>query len=125
MKNNNVSELNLALFRQAMNDTRPTVVKFYNPTCHLCAGLAPIYDSLSTKYKDFNFAKFNIMQDSTARSISKVFKIEGVPEIYVIMKNYVKNIPYPEEDRVSQTSGYPKDYLIEHLDSILNDINGR
>jgi len=75
MKNNNVSELNLALFRQAMNDTRPTV--------------------------------------------------EGVPEIYVIMKNYVKNIPYPEEDRVSQTSGYPKDYLIEHLDSILNDINGR
>ena len=123
MKKSNISELNLALFRQAMNDTKPTIVKFYNPTCHLCVGLTPIYEALSAKYKDFNFAKFDVTQDSTARSISKVFKIDGVPEIYVIMKNYVKNIPYPEEDRVSEISGYPKDYLIEHLDSILNEIN--
>jgi len=125
MKKSNVSELNLALFREAMSGTKPTVVKFYNPTCHLCVGLAPIYDSLSAKYKDFNFAKFDVTQDSTARSIAKVFKINGVPEIYVIMKHYVKNIPYPEDDNASDISGYTKDYLVEHLDTILNEINGR
>ena len=70
MKKSNISELNLALFRQAMNDTKPTIVKFYNPTCHLCVGLTPIYEALSAKYKDFNFAKVNFCSNLCFKFLS-------------------------------------------------------
>lgn len=120
MKNDDIKNLNLTTFREAMNANKPTVVKFYNPSCHLCKGLKPIFKNLAFKYNnDFNFG----MLDVTANSrIAKVFKIDGVPEIYVIMNGYVKNIKYPDEDIASEKSGYPKDYLIEQLDIILNEI---
>ena len=86
----------------------------------MCNGLRPIFKNLASKYKDdFNFGTLDVTANSR---IAKVFKIDGVPEIYVIMNGYVKNIKYPDEDRASEKSGYPKDYLIEQLDIILNEI---
>ena len=122
MKNHEIKSLDLIAFREAMNDSRPTVVKFYNPNCHLCVGLRPIFKNLASKYQnDFNFATLDVTNGTNSR-IAKVFKIDGVPEIYVIMNGYVKNVQYPSDEIANNVSGYPKDYLIQQLDSILSEI---
>jgi thiol-disulfide isomerase/thioredoxin len=116
MKRNEIKHLDLLSFKQMMNDERPTVVKFFNPKCHLCVGLSPIYEQLNEQYGDFyDFAKLNTTKHP---KIARVFKIEGVPELFVIMKDFVQQIPYPDDDLADPNCGYPKDYIVEHLEKI-------
>jgi thiol-disulfide isomerase/thioredoxin len=99
-----------------MGNHRPTVIKFFNPKCYLCDGLRPIYEELSQKYSDvFDFAKLNVVKNI---KIAKVFKIDGVPELFVVKKDFVQSIPYPDDDIADPISGYSKDYIIEHLEKI-------
>lgn len=121
MKNANIKHLDLSSFKQAMNDDRPTVVKFFNPSCHLCNGLSPIYNELCTLYGDhFDFAKLNVAKHPR---IAKVFKIQGVPELFVVKKDFVHQIPYPDDDHADPNSGYTKEYIVENLRKIKYLIN--
>lgn len=121
MKNANIKHLDLLSFKQAMNDEKPTVVKFFNPKCHLCVGLAPIFESLCNHYADtYNFAKLNVAKHP---KIAKVFKIEGVPELFVVKKDFVYQIPYPDEEETDPKSGYPKIYIIQYLEKMKEVLN--
>jgi thioredoxin 1 len=121
MNNNNLTSLDLASFKRIMDNETPTVVKFMNPTCHLCKGLAPIFKDISQQYADvFDFALLNVKQYP---KIAKVFELDGVPDLIIVRKNYVKKIPYPQDNEIDPKSGYPKDYIIKHLESIIQEIN--
>lgn len=120
MKNNNIIHLDVASMKEALNGDVPTVVLFFNPSCYLCDGLRPIIEQLQQTYGNFyNFAKLNVVKHPR---VAKVFNIDGVPEIYVIKKNYIFNIPYPDDEEMDVKSGYPKEYLIKHLNEIKNSL---
>ena len=106
MQKFDIKHLNLPSFKEMMGRDRPTIVKFFNPTCHLCNGLNPIFEQLC----QLNVAKHP--------RVAKVFKIEGVPELFIIKKDFVQQIPYPDDETASEKSGYSKDYLIQHIEKI-------
>ena len=116
-----IKQLDLESFKQAMNSDTPTLVKFYNPSCHLCNGLRPIFADLQQTYGDrLKFAKLNVVKHPR---IAKVFKIEGVPELFVIKKDFVQQIPYPDDDIADPHCGYPKQYIIDHLEKTIDIFN--
>lgn len=120
MENHNIIDLDLSAFRDIMDSKIPTVVKFMNPTCHLCKGLSPIYKEISQEFGNYyDFATLNVRKNP---KIAKVFEIDGVPDLVVVMKNYVKKIPYPSDDEIDIKSGYPKQYIVKHLKSIMKEI---
>lgn len=115
-----IKQFDLDLLKKAMNSEKPTLVKFYNPNCYLCNGLKPVLTELQNQYDDnFDFAKVNVLKYP---KIAKVFKINGVPELFVIKKDFVQQIPYPSDDDADPVSGYPKEYLISHLDNLIQTL---
>ena len=116
MKRFDIRHLDLPSFKEMMERDKPTIVKFFNPTCHLCNGLHPIFEQLCQQYgESFDFAKLNVAKHPR---VAKVFKIEGVPELFIIKKDFVQQIPYPDDETASEKSGYSKDYLIQHIERI-------
>jgi|APGre2960657404_1045060.scaffolds.fasta_scaffold01925_12 thiol-disulfide isomerase/thioredoxin len=116
MKRFDIRHLDLPSFKEMMERDKPTIVKFFNPTCHLCNGLNPIFEQLCQQYgESFDFAKLNVAKHPR---VAKVFKIEGVPELFIIKKDFVQQIPYPDDETASEKSGYSKDYLIQHIERI-------
>ena len=114
-----IKEIGLEDFDEVTKSSKPYVVKFYSPNCHLCKGLKPIFDELATSYSDsFNFGAVNSFSQ---KKLFKLFKINGVPEIFIIHNNKIKNIKYPSSVIADPQSGYPKDYLIHHLEKYLNE----
>jgi hypothetical protein len=74
---------------------------------------------LAEQYKDkFKFGNVN---SSTQRKLFRLFNIDGVPEIFIIHGNDLYHIEYPE-DNADPISGYPKDYITEHLDNYHDSI---
>lgn len=92
--------------------SKPLVIKFYNPTCHLCDGLKPVYKQLSSMYDNYEFAECNSKQ---SKMIFKFFKISGVPTLYVVGEDYKKEIPYPENP--DPESGYSLYDMADFLDT--------
>jgi len=119
MKTNNlVKELGFTDFDEITKSDKPYVVKFTNPTCHLCKALKPIYAKIADSYSDkFNFGNVNTRVE---RKLTKLFAIDGVPELFIISEDSVYNIPYPEDDP-DPSSGYSEEYIIEHLEGFLNE----
>ncbi len=91
---------------------KPLVVKFYNPTCHLCDGLKPIYEQLSSMFNEYEFVECNSKE---SKKMFKFFKISGVPTLYIISKHYKKEIPYPENP--DPHSGYSLFDMADFLDT--------
>lgn len=116
IKNNPlVKELGYKDFEEITRSKKPYVIKFYNPTCHLCKGLRPIFEQLAEQYKDkFKFGKIN---SRTEKELFKLFKIDGVPELFIVDGEDLYNIPFPEEGS-DPVSGYSKEYIIQHLDGL-------
>lgn len=118
LKNNSiVKDIKLGDFEEVTNSSKPYVIKFVNPTCYLCKAFGPIFEDLAKEYKD-NF-KFGSVNVSKERNLSKAFKIDGVPELFIVLKDDVYNIEYPEEP--DPKSGYTKEYVVEYLEAFLND----
>jgi thioredoxin-like negative regulator of GroEL len=115
IKNNQIKQITITDFDEVTKSSIPYVVEFMNPTCHLCKALKPIYENIAEEYKD-KF-KFGIVNTTKERTISKAFKLDGVPEIFIIFEGDVYNIKYPEDP--DPNSGYTRDYIVEHLDSFL------
>lgn len=116
-----VKNLDIASLSAALNNEKPTVVKFMNPSCHLCTGLAPVFEIIAKEFfYEFEFANFNVKQFP---KVAKVFKIEGVPDLFVVKKNYVKQVPYPSEEFVDSVSGYSKKYIVDYLNQIMLELN--
>ena len=113
IKNNSlIKELGMKDFDEITKSNKPYVIKFTNPNCHLCKGLKPIFDEVAEKYKDKY--KFGNVNAKLERQMFKLFKIDGVPEIFIIHNNNILNVKYPEKS--DPISGYTKEYITEYLD---------
>jgi len=119
IKNNPlIKELGMKDFDEITKSNKPYVIKFTNPNCHLCKGLKPIFAEIAEEYKDkFKFGNIN---SKIERQMFKLFKIDGVPEIFIIDNGEVYNIKYPEDP--NPISGYSKDYIIQHLEGFSNTL---
>jgi thioredoxin-like negative regulator of GroEL len=91
---------------------KPIVIKFYNPTCHLCSGLKPVYEQLSMMFNDYEFAECNA---NNSRKMFKFFKVSGVPTVFIVDKDSRKEIPYPQNP--DPDSGYSLYDMADFLDS--------
>jgi thioredoxin 1 len=121
MKRFDIKHLNVTSFKQMMVNEKPTVIEFFNPSCHLCMGLTPILEQLCQQYgNDFDFAELDVAQHPR---VAKTFNIQGVPELFIIKKGFVQQIPYPDDESASEKSGYSKDYIVEHLEKIKQFLN--
>jgi thiol-disulfide isomerase/thioredoxin len=114
-----VKELGFEDFDEITKSNKPYVIVFTNPTCHLCKALKPIYKQIAEEYsKYFNFANINTRKE---RKMSEMFKIDGVPEMFIIDSNELYNIKYPEDP--DENSGYSKEYITKHLDGFIDMYN--
>ena len=117
IKNNSIiKEIGLKDFNEITKSKKPYVIKFTNPTCYLCKGLKHIFEEIAEEYKEKY--KFGNVNSRLERQMFKLFKVDGVPEIFIIHNNNLSNIKYPEEP--DPISGYSKDYITQHLDAYLN-----
>lgn len=119
IKNNSiVKELGLEDFNEITKSDKPYVVKFTSNTCYLCKALKPIFNEIAEQYKDnFYFGNIN---SKTQRKLFKLFNIDGVPEIFIIYKDDIYNVQYPETN-ADPDSGYSKEYIIQNLENFLNE----
>ena len=118
IKNNSiVKELGLEDFNEITKSDKPYVIKFTSNTCYLCKALKPIFNEIAEQYKDnFYFGNIN---SKTQRKLFSLFKIDGVPEIFIISNGNIHNIKYPEKP--DSKSGYSKQYITEYLENFLNE----
>jgi len=114
-----VKELTIEDFDEITKSDKPYVIKFYSPTCHLCKGLKPIFNEIAESYKDKFY--FGTINSRTQRKLFQLFRIDGVPEIFVVYNNKLKNIKYPSSVIADPVSGYSKDYIIQNLEKYLNE----
>lgn len=108
-----IKQINDKNFAQTFSQCdKPLVIKFYNSTCHLCAGLKPVYEQLSTMYENYDFAECNA---SNSRNLFKFFNVSGVPTLYIVNQDYRKEIPYPENP--DPETGYSLYDIADFLDT--------
>ena len=118
IKNNPfVKEIGLEDFEEVTKSSKPYVVKFTSNTCYLCKGLKPIFNEIAEQYKDdFYFGNVN---SKTQRKLFQLFKIDVVPEMFIIYGDNIYNIKYPEDP--DTVSVYSKQYIIQNLENFLNE----
>ncbi len=60
-----------------LNSDTPSIVKFETKWCGACKTMAPIYESLASKY--LNKIKFTIVEADKLSELSDKYQIQGVP----------------------------------------------
>jgi thioredoxin 1 len=116
MKRFEIKNVGVSSLKQMMINDKPTIIEFFNPSCHLCSGLAPILEQLCQQYGNhFDFAQLDVAMHP---KLAKTFNIKGVPELFIIKKGFVQHIPYPDDETANDESGYSRDYIIKHLEKI-------
>jgi thiol-disulfide isomerase/thioredoxin len=107
------SDYNIGIkYEQAIKNDKPAVVLFYTDWCTYCRGFMPMYESISTIYKDkYNFVMVNAEKDKT---LSRDYTINSLPTLYIIDPKI--------DNRVHLDNGiYGSKYLLQkELDRYLN-----
>ena len=111
-----IIKLNDSSFGEFVKELKkPLVIKFYNPSCHLCKGIKPLFIKASYLYDQYDFAEIDASQN---KKLSKFFDVSGVPQLYVIHNDKIKTIPYPENP--DPTSGYSLFDIFDYLDTLIH-----
>ena len=85
-------------FKEEVLNNDLTVVDFWAPWCGPCKMFGPIFESVSLKYNNIKFCKFNVDEDK--ENISKELGIMSIPTI-ILFKNgeeIKRNIGFLDED---------------------------
>ena len=102
-----VLNMKLKSFKKVMGSDKPYIVKFTDPSCHLCVSLKPVFHKIAKEMDNkFVFGNVNITENP---DLAEMFVDDGVPTIYVIKKDELFEVPYPTD------SGYSYDYLTNYL----------
>lgn len=81
----------------AIKSSKPTVILFYANWCTYCRRFMPKFNSVAKLYSDkFNFVKINIEASDKNAMLSKKYRIETLPTVYVVEPKYkVKRVISP------------------------------
>jgi len=92
MKINKINDNNFSQIAQQCK--KPLLIKFYNPNCHLCDGLKPIFKQICSSFSnDYEFGVVNAVE---SKKLTGFFKITGVPHLFVVFNSDMVEIPYPQ-----------------------------
>jgi thioredoxin 1 len=78
-----MQKLNEVSYNEMVKEDKLTVVKFFGVWCGPCRVLAPVLESIVSKYPDVNFGEVDIDQE---RNIAISEGIRGVPAV-IFYKN--------------------------------------
>tara|TARA_A100001515_G_C4427025_1_gene162395 strand:+ start:292 stop:534 length:243 start_codon:yes stop_codon:yes gene_type:complete len=76
-----------------------------------------VYQALYSKYG--SRIKFGTVDTEVNPDLSEVFDIDGVPTIFFFDQGDAEEVPYPEDPH--PYSGYGQQYLINYLNSKINE----
>ena len=115
---NKVKKIFLSNFKPlVMDGKKPWLVKFTSDTCHLCHGLAPVFDNLALAFKGkVNFGTINIRVE---KKLAKIFINDGVPTIYFFKNGKSMELSWPASP--NPESGYGFEDLASYLTWKLNE----
>mgnify|MGYP003638611668 CR=1 FL=1 len=114
MELENLTVTNFAL--KVLGNSTPCVIKFYRNTCFQCTTLKPIVLKLAKKYE--GQLRFFLVHDKKDNAeLGKLFKIDGVPSIFLFSRGGRIEVPYPEY-------GFNEKYLDEKFANYLQTQKG-
>ena len=100
---------------QVLDCPVPVLLKVTRRSCPLCQGLSDVYNELLRRYA--GKVRFASMDLDRNERMGEIFKLEGVPTIFLFDNGDALEVPYPR--RPSAVSGYSEHYLVEFLDTYL------
>jgi len=114
MELENLTVTNFAL--KVLGNSTPCVIKFYKNTCFQCITMKPIVLKLAKKYE--GQLRFFLVHDGKDNAeLGRLFKIDGVPSIFLFDSEAYTEIPYPEY-------GFNEKYLDEKFTTYLQEQEG-
>ena len=112
-----VKTIDIYTFNEALDASKPCVVKFISDGCYLCDGLNPIFKKIARKYKN-RVLFFNVdVDDDNNKKLVELFSDDGVPTVYYFSEQGAVEIPYPEEP--DSVSGYHEEDITNFLNKHL------
>ncbi|MCY4490038.1 MAG: thioredoxin [Thaumarchaeota archaeon] len=105
-KPKNIADLNSQNFDHTISGTSPTLVDFWAEWCGPCKMMHPVFESMSKKYPEINFARVNVDQNQdiamrfgvqsiptflmfkSGQLVDKMMGAVGAPGIHMICKKY-------------------------------------
>lgn len=92
MKINKINDNNFSQIAQQFD--KPLLIKFYNPSCHLCNGMKPIFREICSTFSDDY--EFGVVDTTKSNKLSRFFNITGVPHLFIVSNGDKVEIPYPQ-----------------------------
>lgn len=83
---------------EVLNSDKTTIVDFWAPWCGPCKMFGPIFESVSEKFEDIKFCKFNV--DEESGDISQEFGVMSIPTTIIFKngKEISRNIGFLDEN---------------------------
>lgn len=102
-----VIDLNSSNFDSVISQEKPTLVDFWAEWCSPCRLMHPVFDRLSKKYKEMQFARVNVDEN---QPIARKFGVQAIPTFILFKKGQ-------QLDRMMGAVGEPGIHMIakKHL----------
>lgn len=99
-----MNHLDTKTFDKFIKDNKKVVVDFYATWCGPCRALLPVFESVSEKVKDYEFAKVDV---DKAESLALSFGINTIPTIAIFENGALveKHVGYLTEEALIDLIG--------------------
>lgn len=81
-----IADLNSQNFDHTISENSPTLVDFWAEWCGPCKMMHPVFESMSKKYPEINFARVNVDQN---QDIAMRFGVQSIPTFLMFKSGQV------------------------------------